>query len=224
MPTFNDVFAFHGALAFDRQLHLMDQIGDWMFQMDAQGGLIHFTKGGLKKTAPMQVLGTEVTAKGANAWVWAWAPEMGPIPAAQTHMAQMVRARGASEQIAELVQPHLKLGPVDGHRLSMIASSMLNAPGYYRGPFEGGAVFVLINDPAWKKKEERPAQRIANTFQRFLTNFPIAEQRRAFEGHCKGYGLTAEKIGNDLQAKDAKGDKVVAEFDRAGKLTKVYVK
>ena len=43
MPTFDELFLDHGALAFDRQLHLSEQIGSWAWQMDAKKGTITFS-------------------------------------------------------------------------------------------------------------------------------------------------------------------------------------
>jgi drug/metabolite transporter (DMT)-like permease len=55
-----------------------------------------------------------------------------------------LRAWGEKEGLQEFTLPSVDLDRADGTMLSLIASEVCKASGYYRDPYEGGALFLLL--------------------------------------------------------------------------------
>ena len=73
--TFEELFHQYAAISFDRQLSIVEQIGDWSFELDPKAGEITFTKkrifGSNKvRTSPVQILGSE--SQRDHSWLWGW--------------------------------------------------------------------------------------------------------------------------------------------------------
>jgi hypothetical protein len=75
---------------------------------------------------------------------------------------EAMRAFGQKHGIREFTQASFPLSDqVNGHVLSMIASGLSNGDAYYRGPYDGGALFMLIRDDRYPHQTINPANRVA---------------------------------------------------------------
>lgn len=162
MPGFDQLFAQHAATAFARQLALADLIGDRDWQLDITAGKATF---GDDLQFPIQLLGTESELDGT--WLWAWANEASGLPPQVLQLAAAMRAFGSEHEVAELTEPTFPLDRMDGTRLALLASG-LTGRGYYRGPYDGGAVFFhLENVPETPVRPERALTVLAQIIQAF---------------------------------------------------------
>jgi hypothetical protein len=100
---------------------------------------------------------------------------------------------GEQLQIRELTEPEVRLYVADGHTLSMIASGVCRADAYFRCPYEGGALFVLIQDENFPRCTEPPLQRIATIFPQAISSLNIPNHRPAFSGYLDDHGLAYER-------------------------------
>lgn len=223
LSRFVEMFHDHAAASLDKQLALGDMLGEheWTFDMDA--GRITFTGGRLlskkRHTFAVQVLGTE--SEGTNTWLWAWANERTP-PAPLLHAANRMKAIGAKEGVPELADPHLDLGTLTGHHFAMVASGLLAANCYYRGSYEGGAVFLLIRDPSFPRPSSEPLARIASIFPQLISSMDIDDHKRSFLSYLKFYKLHVADEGAVVVGRAAAG-RLSATFDEAHRLTELTV-
>jgi hypothetical protein len=140
MSGFDELFAQHVATAYGRQLALADLIGERAWQLDLTEGAATF---GDDLRYPIQLLGTESHLDGS--WLWAWANADSNLPHQLLHLSEWLRSFGEQTGIAELTDPTFPLDRADGARLALIASG-LTGRCYYRGPYDGGAVFFHLED------------------------------------------------------------------------------
>ena len=220
MTTFTDLLEQHGVLSHEKQLALGDLIGELDWLVDLERGTIAFKRGinpfGKKYEFPMQTLGTE--AEEAGTWLWAWANEASNIPPALLKCSHSLRELGANESIPELYTPELSLEQVQGHLLALVAVGVCGASAYYRGPYSGGAAFVLLNSPEVKVAEPPDLLRMVSTFVQFVSYAPV-DHRRAFKAYAQARGFKVEDTEGGVIARSAQDQALTAEFDERGRLT-----
>ena len=204
---------FHLPFAFDRQLLLADLIGDLPWAFDLQNGTLSF---GDRFAWQAEVLGTESAESGT--WLWAWANEESGIPEQQQDASLKLKALGEEHGIAELTEPIVPLDHADGHVFASIAVGECLGRAYYRGPYEGGAAFLLITDERLQLQVDYPLQRILTVFPQAISAMEIADHREALRGYLEHYGFEAESEGDALLLRQQGQEVLRAEFDELGRL------
>lgn len=210
--TLTELITQHGAASWDKQMCLADAIGDDDWQLSLSAGQITF---GGRQSFPVQVLGSEADAAGT--WLWAWANAESNLPPARVRAAAQMRAFGEQMRVAEFVAPELNLEDANGHLLSAIACGVCGADAYYRGPYTGGAVFLLLEAPALRQLSDDTPMRFIRIFTQFISAFscdhrPALAAYAAYKGFALQAGADADTI--TLPA----GAEVRAEFDTLGRL------
>lgn len=223
--TMQALFDEHAGLALSRQRDLGERIGTWRWDFAMDEGTMRFSKPGVlgfgakSIASPCQVLGSESESSGT--WLWAWANTQSGIPASLLRAAEALRARGERDQIPELTARSLDLAEWDGHRIAMIASgSSASAAGYYRGPYPGGALFVLLTGQSLVTPVDMPVLRFTSVLPELIAGFPIEDHRRAARGLARGLGL---KVAEDEPRWTVSGGDGAADvtFDAQGRLANV---
>jgi Family of unknown function (DUF6882) len=221
MATIQALFDEHAALAFHRQTQLMDRIGDWAWDFDMDAGTMTFSSRGFlgfgKKRieTQCQVLGSESEASGT--WLWGWGNEESGIPADLLRVADSLRELGEVEGIAEFTNPSLPLDAWDGHRIAMLASGKAeDCAGYFCGPYEGGALFVLLTGPDLAMPIEDPASRFVTLFPEAIMTFEIHDHALAARGLARDLGL--EVSGSDEMTISDGRSTMRLTFDTEGRL------
>ena len=205
---------FHHLLfAFDRQLLLADPIGDLPWAYDLQTGILSF---GDRFAWHAEILGTESQESGT--WLWAWANEGSDIPEQQQAASLKLKALGEEHGIAEFTEPMVPLDHADGHAFASVAVGEGLGKAYYRGPYEGGAAFLLITDERLQLQVEEPLQRILTVFPQAISAMEIADHREALRGYLKHYAFEAEDEGDALLVRQHGQEVLRAEFDEHGRL------
>lgn len=224
LSRFVELFHDHAASSLDKQLALGDMLGDHEWHVDMDSGRITFTTGRLlskkRQTYAVQVLGTE--SEVSNTWLWGWANQQTPVPAPLLHAANRLKAVGAKEGVPEFTQPQVALDAVSGHHFAMIASGLLGAHCYYRGPYESGAVFLLIRDPSFPKPAVEPLARIPTIFPQLVSSMEIADHRRCFLAYLGYYKLNITEEGSTVTARAPSG-RLTAHFDAERRLVGLNV-
>lgn len=216
MMTLTELLAEHGAASWDKQQCLADLIGDNGWQLDIPSGQITF---GARQTFPVQILGTE--SDGAGTWLWSWANVRSGLPESLLQSAESMKAYGAQHGVPEFTQPDLTLDEsVNGHLLSTVACGLCGADAYYRGPYDGGAVFLLLSAPETRQFAENTPTRLIRIFNEFISAY-ACDHRAAFAAYARYKGCSVEAQGTDLAATLPEGAKVQAAFDTLGRLSKL---
>lgn len=155
--TITNLLSTYIGTSFAKQLAFADFLGDRNWGVQISAGVATF---GDDLTFPIQLLGTE--ADGDSSWLWAWANEQSNLPEHLLTVCHELKQLGIDNQIPELAEPNFPLENADGHTLALIASGRKPDCCYYRGPYDGGALFFLV--------EDIPADIVANvTPERALT-------------------------------------------------------
>jgi hypothetical protein len=215
-PKLLHLLSLYAASTLDKQRTLMDLIGEkhqWDFDMNS--GTIIFNG---KHAYPVQVIGTESTA--AKTWLWSWANSESGIPEPLLSAATKIKAFGGQHQIGEFTTPQLKLGEVTGPLLTTIATGLTRGDAFYRGPYPGGALYLVINAPPLKAQGDSSPTRLVSNFSQLIASTPV-EQRKAWKAYLeqKGYQLT--ELADLVIGTSPKGEKVVARFDGQGRSIKI---
>ncbi len=219
MSNIQDLLELSAAASLEKQMALGDLIGEADWSADLDTGTITF---GSRYQFPIQVLGTE--SEQSATWLWAWANTASNIPPQLLNCANNLKAFGTREAIPELTTPNIPLKQIDGHRLAMIASGLCRAACYYRGPYQGGAVFLLISDaPQVQAHIASTPVQVINVFTQLIQAIPL-NHRRALEAYLKYKGYSCKATGTGFEATNAKGQTIYAAFDIANRLIKLDTK
>lgn len=206
--NYDQLFLQHVAASYDKQMALGDLIGSNPWQFDMNTASLSF---GDSLRFRIEILGTESSY--SNTWLWGWANESSGIPAEMLAASEEMRALGRQEGIHEFLHPDWQLSErLNGHILSMIASGLCDCNAYYRGPYEGGALFMLIRDPAFPQARFNPLQRIVTLFPQLISTIPIADHQTAFRHYLAYYGAEVHEHGQLVIGHFAKGDEIEASF------------
>jgi hypothetical protein len=215
----DQLFLQHVAASYDKQMALSDLIGDsnWQFDMDSQtlsfGSKFHFK---------IQVLGTE--SNSSNTWLWGWANEASGIPPSMLKASEELRALGVQEHISELTQAEIPLtDQVNGHNLSMIASGVCNGQAYYRGPYDGGALYMLIRDENYPQQNVLPVIHITTIFPQLISNIEIENHRQAFLAYVQFYAAKINETGDLITAQFNDNNRIEAHFMPDNRLERLNV-
>lgn len=213
-PTLAELFDEHVASSFDKQMHLSDLVGSSDWQFDAKAGVLSFDR----VNWHVQVLGTQ--SDQSRTWLWAWANDESGLQEGVLAASETLHGYGLRQGVPELAKPKVTLRPgLDGHFFSMIACGVLSAKAYYRAPYEGGAAYLLIDDPQFPIKGVNPLARITEVFPQVVSHFEC-DHRRALAAYAAFYGLTAHAAGDRLVIEDG-GAVIIARLDAGSRLAEI---
>lgn len=200
-----------------KQLQLAEKIGSRSWHYDVYTGTLSF---GQDIHWHAQILGTE--SHQTNTWLSAWANAGSNLPPALIQASLQMKQLGEQQQILELIEPQVPLtDEVNGHVLSMIASGVCDADAYYRGPYDGGAAFLLIKDPNFPRSKESPLARLAHVFPQAISSVAIADHRLALTSYLDQRSIVYISEGNAVIVSEKGKTVLTATFDSQQRLTKL---
>lgn len=212
MTAFIDHFETYLLAALEKRHKLFAFIGEHTLDLDLDSGKASFDTG---QVFPFQVLGTE--SDNTLTWLWSWAEEQTEMADGLMASSRALRAWGEHENIPEFSTPAVDLNRADGTMISIVASMIISATCFYREPYEGGALFILLFGapidglPAFTRAQLQ--RQIVDMAARYDFN-----QRRALRAYFQYAGLPATENEDTLSAELENGERVVAEFARDDKL------
>jgi hypothetical protein len=217
--------AAHAALSSEKQTALAAALGDGPWRLSIGAGTISLDGG--QFVFPIQLLGTQ--AEESNTWLWAWANEASNFPPDLLTSADRLRQIGLEEGVVELAEPQLGLGSpddrpwFDGYYLAMAASGLCQADCYYRAPYEGGALFVLLKAPQVWARAPQDAHRMAAVLEELLGTpaGAVLDHRTVVCSYARQKGYRVSDAGEQVTCTGAGGGKLVAAFDAAGSMTRL---
>ncbi len=214
MTSFNDVLAHHVGTGMARQIALGEHLGDRDWQVRIGSGTVTF---GGDLTYPIQLLGTESEYDGT--WLWSWANEQSDLPQTLLQAATWLREYGQQHAIAELTEPTFGLDRADGHQLALAASG-LTGRCYYRGPYEGGALFFQIDGVPAEVFAPAPPERIPTVIGQVIQAYPV-RHRALVEAFFAQQGWRVIGSADAVTGEHPGGSTLTVQFDDLGRITRM---
>jgi hypothetical protein len=161
------------------------------------------------------VLGSE--SDNTLTWLWAWSEEHTEIPGDLVASSLQLKDWGKQEGIEEFTIPSVDLSRADGHVLSLISSQISSASCYYRSPYEGGAVFVLIFSEVVDRQPPFGLDGLSRQFIDLISRYEF-NHRKALVSYLRANNLSFTEKGPFVSARLVSGEKLITEFDGQGQL------
>ncbi|GAA4588128.1 hypothetical protein BJY16_008456 [Actinoplanes octamycinicus] len=206
---FSDLLTQYVATAHARQLALADLIGERDWQLDLTAGQVTF---GDDLSFPIQLLGTESHLDGT--WLWAWANEQSGLPRQLLALSSWMREFGVRQGVTELTDATFPLDRADGHRLALVASG-LTGRCYYRGPYDGGAVFFHLEGVPDQPVAPERAFTVVN---QVLMGYPV-EHRAMVTAFLSQQGWRVASEDGLVTGVHPSGSEMRVEFDGQGRIS-----
>ncbi len=217
---FHDLLMHNYIASWDKQITFANWLRErgnpnWEFDMDSS----KLTFGEVI-ALDAQLLGTEGIS--SKSWLWSWANTMSNIPANLLQAANTLRQYGEDHDIEEFTTSSLPLDQeYHGHHFSMVASALLDANIYYRGPYQGGAMFLLIKVPEFPIQITNTPEHVVTTITQFAASAQTDNLRLLVTHYLETCKLNLTAIDEVLTGTFADGSYVDVIFDGDNRLQQV---
>lgn len=213
MTPFEEHFAIHAASSHARQMALADYLGDRHWGLDARAGILRF---GDDLRFRVQMLGTR--ADHNDSWMWSWANEESGLPSAVTALASALRQFGEEHGIEEFTEPFYVLREgLTGHMLAMACSGVAGGKCYYRAPYEGGALFMLLDDVPAHVTAPVAAQRAVFVLNDLISHFEVDNRMLAIN-FLRQQAFSVDEAPGQVTAARPDGSALQIHFDSLGRI------
>jgi hypothetical protein len=205
-------FERYALLSCEKQARLFPFLGEHSLELDLDAGMARFSE---RRSYPFQVLGTE--SEHSLTWLWAWADEHAEVPEALLAAARTMKIWGEERGVPELALPSLDLDRADGTQLSLIASEVCGASGFYRDHYEGGNLFLLLSGIALDDRQSFDRQGLARQLGDLASRYDF-DHRNALVSYLHAKDIRCSLSGTIVSAELASGERIIAEFDDSGRI------
>ena len=213
MTTFQDLLSQHIASSLLKQQALSDFLGDHNWGVDITAGTVDFGAG---RVYPIQIIGTESDIN--KTWLWGWANDASGIPPQLLTCASTLRKLGEEQQIDVLSQAQFELGEIDGHLLTIVASGVCHADAYYRGPYDGGAVFFLIEQSPLSEQSPASPVTLVNMISSVISQFSV-QHRLMVQAFLQQQGYQLTESPAEIVAFNSLGYTITVTFDEMNRIS-----
>lgn len=214
--TYREFLSSHVASATLKQRRFADFLkenGDPDWAVDMETGRASFGKVG---AFPFQIIGTESEIDGT--WMWSWANAQSELNPQLLGVANQLRALGEREGVAAFSEPTLPLRANLGHELSLVAVGACGADAYYRGPYQGGALyFTLIELPLASRAPLSSGAEIGLLAQ-VISNYDV-DGETMVRSFFADQNYPMEQTETALTATRPNGEQIVVTFDEQRRIS-----
>jgi len=210
-PEFRMLFSQYAGTAFAKQLAFGDFLDERNWGVDLGTGHVTF---GTDLSYPLQLLGSE--SDGDSSWLWAWANDASNLPEPLLENARKLKNLGEKQGISELVERSYSVEEVNGHLLSMLASGMESSACYYRGPYEGGALYFLVCNIPDNVTNPVSPERATSVLSQVIAQFDVEHQVFAKSFLLQQKYDIEETLGSLIARQD--GNSLTVSFDEQGRI------
>lgn len=199
-------------VTLEKQDGLIRRLGEHILEFDLDTGMARFSA---DVALPCQLLGTE--SDNSLTWLWAWADEQPEVSGLLLRSARELKAWGAKEGVTEFTVPSVDLNRADGTMLSLIASSVCAASGYYRDYYDGGTLFILLYGADSDSRPEFDRTGLIRVIRDLIFRYDF-DHRKALLSYFSMKSLPFSDSGDTVNGELAGGERLVAVFDHAGQV------
>ena len=199
-------------VSLEKQDCLIRRLGEHIVELDFDTGMARFNS---DAAFPFQVLGTE--SDNSLTWLWGWAEEQSEVSEELLRSARELKTWGEKEGVTEFTVPSLDLNRADGTMLSLIASRICAASGYYRDHYDGGTLFVLLYGADSDPCPEFDRAGLVRALSDLVSRYDF-DHRKTLLSYFSMRNLRFSESDDTVNAELAGGERLVAQFDHAGQL------
>lgn len=214
---FRELLSRHAAIAIEKQLGLARSVAGRSWSFDIAASTFRF--GDTAYT--FQLLGVEQAAN--ERWRWAWADADQGLDPALLVASRTLRDFGAACCVRELVEEECDLDAATGQEIAALACGLLDAPGWWRAPFDGGVAWLLLTDPALPRATMPLPAEMARVLTRTLAIFPV-DHATTLDAYVIHHGGSVEHEGGTATAWMRGGGRMVARFDALQRIERLEAK
>ncbi len=212
MKTLKDYLEQYALISLEKRDKLAGIAGENLYEIDLDAGIIRFSR---DLAFPFQVLGTE--SDNSLTWLWAWAEEQPEIPEMLVQASLDLRHWGAQEEIREFTVPSIDLTRTDGNALAMVSTQISRANSFFRDSYEGGAAYLLIFENSIDREPSFDRASLFRHLSDLNARYDL-NHRNVLLSYLQLKGLSPVEQGTLLTCELETGERLIAEFDGAGKL------
>ena len=212
MAKITEYLERYALVSIEKQEKLARLIGQHDMELDIDAGKIRFSD---DLAVPFQLLGTE--SGNTLTWLWAWADEHPDVPVHILSAAFQLKDWGEKHDVQEFSTPSVDLNRADGPVISLIASEVCNASCYYRDPYEGGALYVLLFEKSIDAQPPLDLTSLSRGLSNLVSLYEF-NHRNALLSYFHVKGLSPAETGSKVVCELESGEQMIAEFDNAGRL------
>lgn len=215
MASLIEYFERFALVAREKQEKFLRLVGEHGLELDLDSGLARFTK---HHAFPFQVLGTE--SENTLSWLWAWADEQTEMPEGLMKASRAMKVWLESKGLHEYAVPSVDVDRADGTMLSLIATEVSGAACAYRDHYEGGALFILLYGGEIGSQAPFDRRELVRNLDDLIERYDF-NHRNALLSYFRSNGIAAADAAGAVSAALENGERIIAEFDAAGKLTSI---
>ncbi|MDR1076206.1 MAG: hypothetical protein LBL59_07935 [Xanthomonadaceae bacterium] len=212
--NFMSLFERHVGTVTARQTRFADFLGDdYEWNADLAEGVIVFNH---TTTYPIQLLGSE--SETDHHWLWAWANDgLSRFDKVQ-RFSEQLRRFGQDHEVGAFTNPGFPVTEtINGHTLAILCTGVEKWSCYLRGPYDGGAIFCLVQDLPDTLFTPLTLKETLSTVELVVSTFEGIRHRNMLEHFLADQGFELEPDGIRLRAvRD--NDFLVARFDEQERL------
>ena len=212
MNPFTSQVERRALISLEKRGKLESLAGDQVLQPDVDAGVVRLQE---RLDVPFQALGTE--SENTLTWLWAWADEQPEIPEARLRSARELRSWLERSGFDTLTRPSLDLDKADGTLLAIVATEVCQASAFYRDSYEGGALIILLWSPEIDRQPGFDRGGLVRALRDLVERYDL-DPRALLTSYFEGRGLPHALSANVLNAQLETGERLIAEFDDAGRL------
>ncbi|GAA5511207.1 DUF6882 domain-containing protein [Novipirellula caenicola] len=213
-PEFTSLLSQHVGASFAKQMAFADLIGERNWGVSMSEGVATF---GTDLSFSIQLLGTE--ADGDASWLWAWANEQSNLPSSLLQACNECKDIGVTQPVPEFTDRSFSQSIANGHMIALVALGLHPNCCYYRGPYDGGALFFLVCDVPNDVVGPVAPERAVTVMTEVISQFEINHRDMA-DSFLQSQGFTLQPAGNRLLAiRD--NDSLTVSFDSMQRIDKI---
>lgn len=213
-PEFATLLTRHIGNAFAKQLAFADLLGERSWGVNISEGKATF---GEDLSFAIQLIGTE--SEGDSSWLWAWANEESNLPPALLRVCSELKALGEKKGVPELAERSYSLETANGHMIAMVASGLTPDGCYYRGPYDGGALYFLVCDAPSEVTQHVTTERAITVLTQVISQFDIHHREMA-ESFLQSQGFDT-KSNSKAMAATRGGQCIELSFDSSNRIDNI---
>jgi hypothetical protein len=210
MNSFRRHFERCALTSLEKREKLLSLVGEHFLHLDLDEGLARFDD---RVFFPFQVLGTE--SENTLTWLWAWSKEQTEVPEQLQRSSREMRSWLEEAGLTDLTRPFVDLDVADGTMFAAVAADVCRAGSFYRDPYEGGALLILLFSSEIDRQPDLDRIALVRLLNDLFAQYDL-DQRNVLLSYFRAKNLPFLETAETVNAQLVNGERIIAEFGPHG--------